>query len=45
MENMWDMGAVEPSKHAQQGGGPSQFEVQESDFESNSVSRTTVLSN
>jgi hypothetical protein len=34
-----------PRKHAQQGGGPSQFEVQESDFESNSESRTTFPSN
>jgi hypothetical protein len=28
-------GAEEPRKHAQQGGAPIQFEVQESDFESN----------
>jgi hypothetical protein len=32
-------------KYAQQGGGPSQFRVQESDFESNSESRTTLPSN
>jgi hypothetical protein len=39
-------GAGEPRKHAQQGGGPSQFGVQESDFESNSEeSRTTLPSN
>jgi hypothetical protein len=38
-------GAREPRKHAQQGGGPSQFGVQVSDFESNSKSRTTLPSN
>jgi hypothetical protein len=38
-------GAGEPRKHAQQGGGPSQFEVQESDFESHSESRTTLTWN
>jgi hypothetical protein len=38
-------GAAEPKKHAQQGGGPIQFGVQESDFESNSKSRITLLSN
>jgi hypothetical protein len=38
-------GAGEPRKHAQQGGGLGQFGVQESDFESNSESRTTLLSN
>jgi hypothetical protein len=38
-------GAGEPRKHAQQGGGPIQFVVEESDFESNSESRTTLLSN
>jgi hypothetical protein len=38
-------GAGEPRRHAQQGGGPSQFGVQESDFESNSESRTTLPSN
>jgi hypothetical protein len=38
-------GAREPRKHAQQGGGPIQFEVQESDFKSNSESRTTLPSN
>jgi hypothetical protein len=37
--------AGEPRKHAQQGGGPSQFGVQESDFESNSESMTTLPSN
>jgi hypothetical protein len=34
-----------PRKHAQQGEGPSQFRVQEPDFESNSESRTTLPSN
>jgi hypothetical protein len=34
-------GAGDPRKHAQKGGGPSQFGVQEFDFESNSESRTT----
>jgi hypothetical protein len=29
-------GAGEPTKHAQQSGGPSQFKIQESDFVSNS---------
>jgi hypothetical protein len=38
-------GAREPRKDAQQGGGPSQFGVQESDFESNSKSRITFPSN
>jgi hypothetical protein len=38
-------GAGEPRKHAQHGGSPSQFAIQESDFESNSESRTTLLSN
>jgi hypothetical protein len=38
-------GAGEPRKQAQQGGGPSQFRVQESDFESNSESRTILPSN
>jgi hypothetical protein len=38
-------GAGDPRKHAQQGGVPSQFRVQESDFESNSESRTTLPSN
>jgi hypothetical protein len=38
-------GAGEPRKHTQQGGGPIQFRVQESDFESNSESRTTFPSN
>jgi hypothetical protein len=38
-------GAGEPRKHAQHGGSPSQFEIQESDFESNSETRTTLLSN
>jgi hypothetical protein len=37
--------AGDPRKHAQQGGGPSQFGVQEFDFKSNSESRTTLLSN
>jgi hypothetical protein len=35
-------GDGEPRKHAQQGRGPCQFGVQESDFESNSESRTTL---
>jgi hypothetical protein len=35
-------GAAEPRKHAQQGGGPIHFGVQESNFESNSESRTTL---
>jgi hypothetical protein len=38
-------GAREPRKHTQQGGGPIQFGVQESDFESNSESKTTFPSN
>ncbi len=38
-------GAGEPRKHAQHGGSPSQFRIQESDFESNSESRTTLPSN
>jgi hypothetical protein len=35
-------GAGDPRKHAQQGGGLSQFRVHESDFESNSESMTTL---
>jgi hypothetical protein len=35
-------GAGDPRKNAQQGGGPSQFKVWESDFESNSESRTSL---
>jgi hypothetical protein len=35
-------GIGELSKHAQQGGGLSQFRVQECDFESNSESKTTL---
>jgi hypothetical protein len=35
-------GAWEPRKHAQQGGAPIQFGVQESNIESNSESRTTL---
>jgi hypothetical protein len=35
-------GAREPRKHAQQGVVPSQFGVQDSDFESNPESRTTL---
>jgi hypothetical protein len=35
-------GAGEPRKHTPHGGGPSQLGVQESDFESNSESRTTT---
>jgi hypothetical protein len=38
-------GAGEPRKHAQHGGSPSQFGIQESHFESNSESRTTLPSN
>jgi hypothetical protein len=38
-------GARDPRKCATQGGGPSQFRIQESDFESNSESRTTLPSN
>jgi hypothetical protein len=38
-------GAGEPRKHTQHGGNPCQFGIQESDFESNSVSRTTLPSN
>jgi hypothetical protein len=38
-------GAGEPRKHAQYGGSPSQFGIQESDFESNSESRITLPSN
>jgi hypothetical protein len=38
-------GAEDPRKHAQQGGGPSQFRIHESDFESNSESMTTLPSN
>jgi hypothetical protein len=35
-------GAGEPRKHAQQGGGPIQFGVQEFDFKSNSESRSPL---
>jgi hypothetical protein len=35
-------GAGDPRKHTQQGGGPSQFGVQGSDFESNLESRSTL---
>jgi hypothetical protein len=38
-------GARDPRKHAQHGGSPIQFGIQESDFESNSESRTTLPSN
>jgi hypothetical protein len=38
-------GAREPRKHTQHGGSPSQFGIQESDFESNSESRTNMPSN
>jgi hypothetical protein len=38
-------GAGEPRKDTQQGGGPSQFGVQESDFASNSESMTILPSN
>jgi hypothetical protein len=38
-------GAGGPRKHAQQGGGSSQFGVQESDLEINSESGTTLPSN
>jgi hypothetical protein len=37
--------AGEPKKHTQHGGSPSQFGIQESDFESNSEFRTTLPSN
>jgi hypothetical protein len=37
--------AGEPRKHAQHGGSPSQLGIQESDFESNSESSTTLPSN
>jgi hypothetical protein len=35
-------GVGEPRKHAQHSGSPSQFRIQESDFESNSEFRTTL---
>jgi hypothetical protein len=38
-------GAGEPRKHAQHGGSPSQFGIQESDFKSNLESRITLPSN
>jgi hypothetical protein len=38
-------GAGEPRKHSRQGGGPIQFGVQGSNFESNSESRITLPSN
>jgi hypothetical protein len=38
-------GAGEPRKHTQHDGSPSQFGIQESDFESNSESRITLPSN
>jgi hypothetical protein len=38
-------GAGEPRKHAQHGGSPSQFGIQESEFESNLESKTTLPSN
>jgi hypothetical protein len=38
-------GAGEPRKHTQHGGSPSQFGIQESDFESYSEFRTTLPSN
>jgi hypothetical protein len=38
-------GAREPRKHAPQGGSPSQFGIQVSDFKSNLESRTTMPSN
>jgi hypothetical protein len=38
-------GTGDPRKYAQQGEGLSQFGIQESDFESNSESRTTLPSN
>jgi hypothetical protein len=38
-------GVGDPRKHAQQGGGPSQFRIQEFDFESNMESKTTLPSN
>jgi hypothetical protein len=38
-------GAGEPRKHSQHGGSPGEFRIQESDFESNSESRTILPSN
>jgi hypothetical protein len=38
-------GAGEPRTNAQHGGSPSQFGIQESDFESNSEFKTTLPSN
>jgi hypothetical protein len=38
-------GTVEQRRYTQHGGSPSQFRIQESDFESNSESRTTLHSN
>jgi hypothetical protein len=38
-------GAGDPRKHAQHGGSPSQFGIQESDFKSNLEFRTTLPSN
>jgi hypothetical protein len=38
-------GAGEARKHVQHAGSPSQFRIQEPDFESNSESRTTLPSN
>jgi hypothetical protein len=38
-------GVGEPRKHAQHGESLSQFRIQESDFESNSESKTTLPSN
>jgi hypothetical protein len=35
-------GVGDPRKYAEQGGGPSQFGIQESDFEYNSETRTTL---
>jgi hypothetical protein len=44
-EYVGHQGAGEPRKHAQHGGSPSQFGIQEYDFESNSEFRTTLPSN
>jgi hypothetical protein len=38
-------GGGEPRKYTQHGGSPSRFRIQESDFESNSESKTTLPSN
>jgi hypothetical protein len=43
MEDKWDIkNVLESQGNTPHGGGPSQLGVQESDFESNSESRTTT---